>query len=164
MRANRAAVAANAAYRAGNLDQARQFTDQAAALDPSRARLWQEHREQIAARRLILDARSARARDDHQLAGELPSHTRQLDPCMPAIWDGDLPVTPLASHARDAAAPGPGGTPATGHAAARETSGQHRVPVPAGEAPSLPSWPSAPARTQPHRPAPQAAPETDSTP
>ena len=164
MRANRAAVAANAAYRAGNLDQARQFTDQAAALDPSRAGLWQQHREQIAARRLILDARSAHARGDHQLARELLSQARQLDPRMPAVWDGGLPATPPARHARDAAAPGPGGTPATGHAAARETSGQHRVPAPAGEAPPRPSWPSAPARNQPRRPAPHAAPEADSTP
>ena len=47
VQANRAAVAANEAYRAGNLDQARQLTDQAAALDPSRAELWQQHRQQI---------------------------------------------------------------------------------------------------------------------
>ena len=51
MQANRAAVAANQAYRAGDLDAARQLIDQAAALDPSRADLWQQHREQIAARR-----------------------------------------------------------------------------------------------------------------
>ena len=44
VQANRAAVAANEAYRAGDLDQARQLTDQAAALDPSRAELWQQHR------------------------------------------------------------------------------------------------------------------------
>jgi hypothetical protein len=39
VQANRAAVAANEAYRAGDLDQARQLTGQAAALDPSRAEL-----------------------------------------------------------------------------------------------------------------------------
>jgi len=49
MRANRAAVAANHAYQAGDLGAARQFTEQAAALDPSRADLWQQHREQRAA-------------------------------------------------------------------------------------------------------------------
>ena len=44
--ANRAAVAANEAYRAGDLDQAGQLVDQAAALDPSRApSLWQQHSE-----------------------------------------------------------------------------------------------------------------------
>ena len=50
MDANRAAVAANQAYRAGDLDAARQLTDQAAALDPARADLWQQHQEQITAR------------------------------------------------------------------------------------------------------------------
>ena len=72
MDANRAAVAANQAYRAGDLDQARQLIDQAAALDPSRAGLWQQHREQIAARRLILDARAAHAAGDHQRADQSP--------------------------------------------------------------------------------------------
>ena len=61
MRANRAAVAANQAYRAGDLDAARQLTEQAAALDPGRADLWQQHQEQITARRLILDAQAAHA-------------------------------------------------------------------------------------------------------
>ena len=90
MDANRAAVAANQAYRAGDLDQARQLIDQAAALDPSRAGLWQQHREQIAARRLILDARAAHAAGDQQRADKLLGDARQLDPRMPAIWDGDL--------------------------------------------------------------------------
>ena len=93
MEANRAAVAANRAYRAGDLDQARQLIDQAAALDPSRAELWQQHREQIAARRLILDARAAHAEGDHQRADKLLGDARQLDPRMPAIWDGDLDAT-----------------------------------------------------------------------
>ena len=94
MDANRAAVAANQAYRAGDLDQARQLIDQAAALDPSRAGLWQQHREQIAARRLILDARAAHAAGDQQRADKLLGDARQLDPRMPAIWDGGTPSCP----------------------------------------------------------------------
>ena len=88
--ASRAAVAANEAYRAGDLDQARQLTDQAAALDPSRAELWQQHRNEIAARRLILSARAAYAEGDHQRAEQLLQDARQLDPRLRAIWDGDL--------------------------------------------------------------------------
>ncbi len=110
MDANRAAVAANRAYRAGDLDQARQLTDRAAALDPSRAGLW--HREQIAARRLILDARAAHAAGDHQRADKLLGDARQLDPRMPAIWDGDLDASLSAqpsslSPAREVLPPGP---------------------------------------------------------
>ena len=92
--ANRAAMAANEAYRAGDLGQARQLVDQAAALDPSRAELWQQHRDQIAARRLILDAQAARADGDHQRAQRLLNDARQIDPRMPAVWDGDLPAVP----------------------------------------------------------------------
>ena len=95
MDADRAAVAANEAYRGGDLDQARQLIDQAAALDPSRARLWQQHREQVAARRLILDARAAHAAGDQQRADNLLGDARQLDPRMPAVWDGDLDASVL---------------------------------------------------------------------
>ena len=100
MQANRAAVAANHAYRAGDLDAARQLTDQAAALDPSRADLWQQHREQIAARSLILDAQAAHVDGDHQRVQDLLGQARQLDPRMPAIWDGDLPGLPPARTAQ----------------------------------------------------------------
>ena len=75
MQANRAAVAANQAYRAGDLDAARQLTDQAAALDPSRADLWQQHREQITARRLIL-GRTGRPRRRRPPASPASSSTR----------------------------------------------------------------------------------------
>ena len=113
MRANRAAVAANQAYRAGDLDAARQLTDQAAALDPARADLWQQHHEQITARRLILDAQAAHADGDHQRAQHLLGQARELDPRMPAIWGGDLPGLPPARTARHprehAAEPGPDG-------------------------------------------------------
>ena len=113
MRANRAAMAANHAYRAGDLDAARQLTDQAAALDPARADLWQQHHEQITARRLILDAQAAHADGDHQRVQELLGQARELDPRMPAIWGGDLPGLPPARTARHprehAAEPGPDG-------------------------------------------------------
>jgi tetratricopeptide (TPR) repeat protein len=133
--ANQAAVAANEAYREGDLDRARQLTDRAAALDPSRAELWQQHRQQIAARRLILDARAAHAEGDRQRAHALLGDARQLDPRMPAIWDGDLEAGP--GH-RATAAPGPAD----------------------GEVPKL-QWPSSPARSEP-RPAPAAAQRADS--
>ena len=124
MDANRAAVAANQAYRAGDLDQARQLIDQAAALDPSRARLWQQHREQIAARRLILDARAAHAAGDRQRADKLLGDARQLDPRMPAVWDGDLdaslPARPASrGPAHEASASGPRQPPTANRLAAR---------------------------------------------
>src|SRR5690242_11424410 len=82
---DRAAVAANQANRTGDLDAARQLTDQAAVLDPSRADLWQQRREQIAGRSLILDAQAAHADGDHQRVQEL-------------LWPG-LPARPAdASH------------------------------------------------------------------
>jgi hypothetical protein len=111
MQANHAAIAANHAYRTGDLEAARRLTDQAAALDPSRAGLWQQHREQIAARSLILDAQAAHADGDHQRGQDLLGQARQLDPRMPAIWDGDLPGLPPVRTARPSreheAAPGP---------------------------------------------------------
>ena len=159
MDANRAAVAANQAYRAGDLDQARQLIDQAAALDPSRAGLWQQHREQIAARRLILDARAAHAAGDHQRADKLLGDARQLDPRMPAIWDGDLPGTPPAQamrHARehDTASPGPNGTASTSQPAERTSPGQQHEPAATSQARgrvSQPAWPSAPVHREPDR-------------
>ena len=167
--ANRAAVAANEAYRAGDLDRARQFTDRAAALDPSRAELWQQHRQQIAARRLILDARAAHAEGDRQRAQALLGDARQLDPRMPAIWDGDLPARPHArlsgqTRAFDVAAPGSGGNTGASQATGQEAGPGHRAtaaPGPAdGEVPK-PQWPSSPARSEP-RPAPAAAQRADS--
>jgi tetratricopeptide (TPR) repeat protein len=152
--ANQAAVAANEAYREGDLDRARQFTDRAAALDPSRAELWQQHRQQIAARRLILDAKVAYAEGDRQRAQALLGDARQLDPRMPAIWDGDLPAT----RAFDMAEPGPGGNTSASQASDQEAGPGHRAtatPSPAnGEAPK-PQWPSSPARSEPS-PAPAA--------
>jgi hypothetical protein len=168
MRANRAAVAANQAYKAGDLDQARQFTDQAAALDPSRAGLWQQHRQQIAARRLILDARAAHAEGDHQRAQQILGQARQLDLRMPAIWDGDLPALPPARPAqrnRDVAPQGPGGT-RTAVRAVQAPGPQRRPPgttASAGRGTPQPSWPSPPARRD-QGPAATASPQTGATP
>ena len=128
MRANRAAVAANAAYRAGNLDQARQFTDQAAALDPSRAGLWQQHREQIAARRLILDARSWRTPGAttswHENFSARPASSTPACPpsgtaaCPPRR----RPAMPATRPRRDLAAPRPPATQQPGKPAASTAS------------------------------------------
>ena len=85
VQANRAAVAANEAYKAGDLDRAAQLTEQAAALDPSRAGLWQQHRNDIAARRLItLRPRRARRRRPRARqappAGRPPARPPAADP------------------------------------------------------------------------------------
>jgi len=166
MQANRATIAANQAYRAGDLDAARQLTEQAAALDPGRADLWQQHREQIAARRLILGARAAHADGDHQRVRELLGQARRLDPRMPAIWVADLPGLPPARTARHprehAAEPGPDGPPRSSPAAqgigARQ---QARAAVaPADREAPQPSWPESPSRGGPGIPAPRAAEET----
>ncbi len=164
MRANRAAVAANQAYRAGDLDAARQFTDQAAALDPARAGLWQQHHEQITARRLILDAQAAHADGDHQRVRHLLGQARELDPRMPAIWDGDLPGLPPAQRAphshEHAVAPGPDGPADGGRTVAQSAETRHQVraaAAPADRGASRPSWPESPARAEPGVPAPRAA-------
>ena len=166
MRANRAAVAANQAYRAGDLDAAQQLTQQAAALDAARADLWQQHQEQIIARRLILDAQAAYADGDHQRVQDLLGQARRLDPRMPAIWDGDLPGLPPARttrHSREhAAEPGPDGPPGSSPAA-RGIANRQQVRAAAApvdrEAPQ-PSWPESPSRGGPSIPAPRAAVET----
>ena len=144
MQANRAAVAANHAYRAGDLDAARQLIDQAAALDPSRADLWQQHREQIAARSLILDAQAAYADGDHQRVQDLLGQARQLDPRMPAIWDGDLPGLPstrTAHHSREhAAEPGPAVQPVAALPSRAPIPGSKPAPPPlqrTGSAPAV---------------------------
>lgn len=165
MRANRAAAAANQAYRAGDLAAARQLTDQASALDPARADLWQQHQEQITARRLILDAQAAHADGDHQRVQELLGQARELDPRMPAIWDGDLPGLPpsgTARHHREhAAEPGPdgpaGSSPAAQGLATRQ---QARAAAPADREASQPSWPESPSRSETGVPAPRAPAET----
>ena len=95
-RRNRAAVAASEAYKAGDLDRAGELTEQAAALDPSRAGLWQQHRNDIAARRLIIAARAAHAGGDHERAGKLLEDARQLDPRLRTLWDGSLPAQPAS--------------------------------------------------------------------
>jgi hypothetical protein len=162
MRANRAAVAANQAYRAGNLAAARQLIDQAAALDPARAGLWQEHREQITARGLILGAQAGYAGGDHQHAQHLLGQARELDPRMPAIWDGDLPGLPPATTARHSREPGPDGPADSSRAEAQGTETRHRaraLVAPAGQEAPRPSWPGSPARTAPGVPAPRAAEE-----
>ena len=99
VQANRAAVAANEAYKAGDLDRAEQLTEQAAALDPSRAGLWQQHRNDIAARRLITAARAAHADGDHERAGQLlagrpPARPPAADPV------GRQPAGPASHPAR----------------------------------------------------------------
>jgi len=161
-RANRAAVAANEAYRAGDLDQARQLIDQAAAADPSRAGLWQQHRQQIAARRLIHSARAAHADGDPQRARKLLEDARQLDPRMPAIWDGDLPSLPPVrpgppAGSRDMTAPDPGGATVSGRSPAPESGRGDHVPAAiahASQDPARPSWPTSPARREPQHPGP----------
>jgi len=167
MLANRAAVAANEAYRAGDLDRARQLVDQAAAADASRAGLWQQHRQQIAARQLIHRARAAHAEGDHQGADKLLADARQLDPRMAALWDGDLPALPRArtytrSRGRDIAAPGPGNGRSPAADAGRGDHAPAALAQAAQQAPQ-PSWPRSPARREPHHPAPDVPGKADRT-
>jgi Bifunctional DNA primase/polymerase, N-terminal/SNF2-related domain/YspA, cpYpsA-related SLOG family len=165
MRANRAAVAANQAYRAGDLDAARQLIDQAAALDPGRADLWQQHQEQISARRLILDAQAAHADSDHQRVQELLGQAHRLDPRMPAIWDGDLPGLTADRTTRQprerAIEPGPAG-PASSSPVAQDVNTRQQVRAavaPADPEVSRPSWPESLSRSDPSVPAPRSAAE-----
>ena len=102
VQANRADVAASEAYKAGDLDRAEELTEQAAALDPSRAGLWQQHRNDIAARRLITAARAAHADADHERAGKLLQDARKLDPRLRTLWDGGLPAQPATQPGRPA--------------------------------------------------------------
>jgi len=104
--ANRAAIAANAAYRAGDLQRARQLTDQATALDPTRAEVWQRHRAEIDAKRILHEAVAARGEGDQARARELIEDAR-LNPRMTSLWDQDLPELPGRREpaARDQAAP-----------------------------------------------------------
>ena len=142
VQANRAAVAANEAYKAGDLDRAEQLTEQAAALDPSRAGLWQQHRNDIAARRLILSARAAHADGDHERAKHLLQDARQLDPRLRTLWDGSLPTQRAAQPAR----PTPGHNTITPEAGDADSIGRQAATAQSGErAPQL-AWPSAPVR------------------
>jgi hypothetical protein len=171
MQANRAAIAANEAYRAGDLDQAGRLADQAAVLDPSRAGLWQQHQQQIAARRLIYGARAAHAEGDHQRAHELLEDARQLDPRMPALWDGDLPALSPArpdaqARSRDVAASGPSGAAGNGRSPATDTGRGDHVPMAlaqAGREAPQPPWPGSPPRRQLHDTPPDAPGQTGRT-
>jgi tetratricopeptide (TPR) repeat protein len=143
VQANRAAVAANQAYKAGDLDRAGELTEQAAALDPSRAGMWQQHRNDITARRLITSARAAHAGGDRERAGQLLEDARQLDPRLRTLWDGSLPVQPATQPGRSG--PGPGST-------APETDGTGGTgPAPPGERAPQGAWPSPPIHQVPDR-------------
>ena len=145
--ANRAAVAANDAYKAGDLDRARDLTEQAAALDPSRAGLWQQHRNDIAARQLIISAQAAHADGDRERADKLLQDARQLDPRLRTLWDGSPLAQPAAQLTRQA--PG-SGTTAPEASDACDTGRMAATAQPEERAPQ-PGWPSAPPRREPDR-------------
>jgi hypothetical protein len=94
--ADTAAEAAIRAYRAGDLDEARRKAEEAAASDPFRASLWQQYRDQIAARRAVLASRQAYhdTGGDWRHAERLLEETRQIDAGVRgrAIWNQDLPA------------------------------------------------------------------------
>ena len=164
-RANQAALAANQAYMAGDLDQARELTEQAAELDPSRAELWQQHRDEIAARHLILSARAARTEGEHQRASKLLEDARQLDPQMRTLWDGSLSAQPsrqASSH--ESGAPEPRSPTGTSRATAQLARGQPDPPaaMPPDDAAQRPAWPSVPAHREPGHAA-ATAPQQDRT-
>jgi tetratricopeptide (TPR) repeat protein len=160
MQANRAALAASEAYRAGDFDQARQLTDQAAALDPSRAELWQQHRKEIAARQLVLAARAAYAEGDKQRGDKLLADARQLDPRMRAIWNINLSALPATQRGHQTrphglASAGPLAT-ACVHRAADPGPQQRRPAAPAqvGTREPQPAQPSASPGRGPSNPTP----------
>lgn len=106
-RADAAADRASEAYRSGDLDEARRLTEEAAASDSSRSGLWQQYRDQIDARRVILASRQAYhdGGGDWRSAEHVLEETRRIDPRIRgrAIWNQDLP-SPSASHDRQTAA------------------------------------------------------------
>jgi hypothetical protein len=151
LQANRAAVAANEAYRAGDLDQARQLTDHAAALDPGRAGLWQQHRTEIEAKRLFLAAREAHAEGDPTQAHKLIDDARQLDPRMQTVWNQhNLPGTSTsrATHAARGHESSPGTSAQPSHKDAVRIRAEPSEPGTPPSAPAVPvRGPGATART-----------------
>lgn len=143
-RADAAAAAANQAYQAGDLDQAREQTDQAAEIDPARADLWQRYRDQITARRAVLAARQAyQETGDRQQAEQLLEQTRPIDPRTRgrAIWEKGLPVPAAAPRQRQAEQDG------FTRQRQRQTAGQQ--PRPQREHATARTWPAAPTRREP---------------
>ena len=151
MQANRAAEAASEAYKAGDLDRAGELTEQATALDPSRAGLWQQHRNDIAARRLIISARAAHAHGDHERAGKLVDDASQLAPvCGPcgtaARWPSQPPSppgrpldpAPLPRKQTVPPAPSARAPPPSRRRGHRSQHGRPRQP---GESQTAPAWP-----------------------
>jgi len=159
MRANRPSAAANAAYRAADLDRARQLNDQAASLDPARADLWQRHRTEIDARRLFNEAKAAQAAGDHARAQQLIGDARQLDPRMRMLWDQDLSAMDGSHDPAALDRPAPGSHRVGGHV--REVGAKRDASQVTG-----PQWPGRPAlRRNPTGPggAPQRAAARDAS-
>lgn len=153
MQALHVAVAANEAYRAGDLDRAQQLVDQAADLDPAHADLWQRHRSEVTAKRLFAQAKAASAEGDHGRAHNLVEDARQLDPRMQMLWNRHLSGMrggQRARAARDRSAPGNDREPAS-HASqpAREHAASQETSPPGGPTLRRRSNTSGPARTYP---------------
>jgi hypothetical protein len=89
-RAAWAAVAADEAYRAGDLGHARQLISHAAGLDPARAGLWDTCHREITAKQLLTQADAARHDGDHDRARALLEQCRELDPRLEARWHRHL--------------------------------------------------------------------------
>jgi hypothetical protein len=89
-RAAWAALAADEAYRAGELGRARQLISHAAGLDSARAGLWDTCHREITAKQLLTQADAARQHGDHDRAGALVEQCRELDPRLEARWHRHL--------------------------------------------------------------------------
>jgi hypothetical protein len=175
--ADAAAAAANKAYRAGDLEQARQLTDQAAAADPSRTALWQQYRDQITARKAVLASRQSYhdGHGDWQRADQLLAETRQFDPRTRgrAIWDADLPAPAPPNPAPCTQLQPDSGKAATAEPPRSANSHRDGITPPAagrrdpssavGERTAAPGWPSRPARRATQR-APRTMREPDQVP
>ncbi len=130
--ASLAAAKANEAYRAREFDRARQLIDQAAELDPDRADLWQQHRSEIAAKRLFTQARQARAKGDARLAEKLLEDARQLDPRMQMLWNRHLTGVRSTQHAAASSDPAAARNDRIWRQPVRQPSREHGADLAAG--------------------------------
>jgi tetratricopeptide (TPR) repeat protein len=151
-RADIAAGAANRAYQAGNLDEAQEHAEQAAAADPSRPGLWQQYRDQITARRAVLAARQAyQETGARQQAEQVLEQVRHIDPRTRgrALWDTALPVPATPQRQRHAEQNDPA------KLRVRQTASPQAKPQRAQAVAQ--TWPSPSARREPSTPAAERA-------
>jgi hypothetical protein len=148
-RADWAAVAADEAYRTGDLGRARQLISHAAGLDPARASLWDTCHREITAKQLLTQADAARQDGDHDRAGALVAQCRELDPRLEARWHRHL--TGIRNGHLTHHEPRPATEPEAGHGRGHPRPARETAAEPAPGKSTRPQQPSHP--TQSHPPA-----------